>query len=468
MGPASMLVVFLLSLFAPAVSRAADDAARCQSAFVHHGTAVFDRETNIDARCYSDHLRRVQGPQDEGCPNTDQFNEFAALESKAIAKIDAKCVADIGTSGLCTLFAAEESLDLVNTAFGSSTAFVADGAARRCRLALGASSVQLGAAKARVLRLCNENALRGLPGFGPLGPTCESPSGTQAAIADAETRARARIAGKCGTLDPQTDLGLGTNCAGAPYCEFAIDTLPEAIDCVACVANAEVDQLSRGLAALPLAAAASCDVARAYYFLQLLDADLRDMAVCEDRIVDGHGTAPCPDAETATDISSNDDHYLGRLGALCPSSSYPTTTAALDLATTMTDTLYPTHAEENDNAVKRCRNEIGKSVTQSSGNVRRNLRALRSCHTQRLCGQTPGACPNSEASASITLGANRAASGITAQCTGYTPSGLGFGASCPAVGTCGALPNTTIPELVTCLQCVTDAVVADAVTDAVP
>jgi hypothetical protein len=468
MSPVRSLLTVALSLLLPAAGGAAEDAARCQSAFVHGGTGVFDRIADVTARCYGSHLRSVPDPEDEGCPSTDQFNDFSALETKAITKIDAACTPALGASGLCTVFAAEGALDLVDGAFGSTTAFVPNGAARRCRAALGASSVQLAKAKARVLRRCNENALRGLAGYGPLGPTCESRSGTQAAIADAEARVRARIAGKCGSLDPQTDLGLGASCTGAPYCEFAIDTLPDAIDCVACIAHAEVDQLSRGLAALPLDAGTSCEVGRAFYFLDLVDRDLRDLGACEDRIVDGNGTAPCPDAETADDIQLSDDRYAARLAELCPLASYPDSSTALDLATIVTDTLFPTHAEETDSGVKRCRIEIGRSVTQSSGNVRRHLRALRSCHTRRLCGQTSGVCPDSEASASIARGAANAANGITTRCGSYTPSSLGFGASCPALATCGALPNTTIPELIACLQCITDAVVADALAGAVP
>jgi hypothetical protein len=202
-----------------------------------------------------------------------------------------------------------------------------------------------------------------------------------------------------------------------------------------------------------------------FYFLDLLDDDLRDLAACEDRILDGNGTGPCPDAETTDDLAVNESRYGTRLAALCADPPLPAG-IALVFAELLTDTLYPTHAEETDDDVKRCRTEIGRSVTLSSGNARRHLRALRTCYTQSFCGQTLADCPDSEAAASIAHAAASAASGIAARCSAYTPASLGFG-TCPSIGSCGS-PLTTIPELITCLQCVTDEVAVEVTGGAVP
>jgi hypothetical protein len=344
---------------------------------------------------------------------------------------------------------------------------------RACRNAIGREAVRLGDVKARQLAICNENVLNGVAGYGPAGPTCDGPGGTQATIADAQTRLESKIARACGgpdhvagtadDLDPQDALGFGPTCPGAPYCEFAIDTLPDLITCASCIAQQEVDQVSRGLAALPLDVTTACDVGVDQAITKLANDDLNDLSACEEKVLSGNVTPPCPDQQASDNLSGNATAYVTRIANACTGPAGPPASDVEDLASTLVDVLYPLHAEETDNQIQRCKSEIGNVANSVSGFARRKLNALGTCHIQSLCGQTSGPCPDSEASQRISQGATSMAQKIHSRCDPYTPSALGFGTTCAAIGGCGTLPTTTIDELIACLQCVGEGTVDEVI-----
>ncbi len=460
------LAVALFVLATATPSPAADDAVRCKAAILSRGTTLFDATTDVVARCVRRALRTAN--LDEGCP-TERGNErITALDLVASEAIDSACTAPIQQTLTCVVSGIDEAFDLVSGVFRVGAGEAPHGPKLRCLDTIGRQAVRLAELTDGQLALCNEKLARGVAGYGPSGPTCDGPSGTQAAIAAADARLASKLTRACGgpdgiagtndDLDPQAALGFGATCPGLPYCAFAIDTLPDLITCASCIAQQEVDQASRGLATLPLDAPTACDVGKGRAVMTLLEDDLRDLAACEDRILEGHETGHCPNGETFDDLLVNAAQYAGRVLAACAAPG-PSANILSQLAFDLIDALYPTHAEEPDNARQRCKLAIRNSVVSTARYARRKLRTLRSCHTQRLCGQTSVACPDSEASAAIARAATSTANDIHTRCDAYTPSTLGYGPTCPSAGACGALPATTIDELITCLQCIGDEVV---------
>lgn len=460
----SVLLVALFAVVAPAPSPAADETVRCKTAIVNRGTTLFNAMADLTANCRRRQLRTAD--LSENCPDTRGFERIAQFTTVATDVIAGACGPNPQTV-TCLDHATLEALTMPTAVIRIGTV-AARGAKLRCLDTIGRQAIRFAAFKARLLAQCNESVARGVAGYGPAGPACDGPLGAQARIAAAHARLTTQLGRACGgtdgvagtvdDLDPQTDLGFGATCPGRPYCESPIDTLPDLITCAGCVADEEVGQLSRGLAALPLAAPTACDVGRGHAVLTLLEENVRDLAACEDRILDGNEVF-CPNPETFDDLMLSAARYGARVVAACGTFVGPPDTQLTDLARDLVAALYPLHAEEPDNVRKRCTVEIASSATSTSGYARRKLRQLRICHTQGLCGQTPGPCPDSEASASILQSAISAAADIHSRCDAYTPSTLGYGPTCPSNGACGALPTTTIAELITCLQCVGDEVV---------
>jgi len=469
MGLARLVMYLVLLPFLAPSASSADQAAHCKTTILQRGTTLFATTTDLMTRCLRLELRT--GDLTSSCPSNDDADRIDALTNTAVAAIDDGC------GPLASLFTCLDSvngealqipLDVIRIGSGPTR-----GAQLRCIDTMTRQTVRLAAFEARQLAQCTAKVASGTASYGPSGPTCDGPSGTQARMAAARARTAAKLGRTCGgpdgvagtadDLDPQTDLGFAATCLGSPYCEFAIDTLPDLISCASCVATGEVGQLSRGLAAEPLDPAAACDVGKHQALLSLLANDMRDLAVCEGRILDGHELGPCPDLETSGDLATNAGHYVAGVSAACGAFEGAPATDIADLASALIAALYPAHAEEPDNNLNRCKTEIGNSATSTSRYARRKLLALRTCTVQRACGQTTAACPDSEASASIQRGAILAANDIHDRCDAYTPSMLGYGPTCPSDGSCGALPTTTIDELITCLQCVGDEVVDAAV-----
>ncbi|HEY2386769.1 MAG TPA: hypothetical protein VGK30_07385 [Candidatus Binatia bacterium] len=436
----------------------------CKTAVVARGTRVFLTSADLTARCERGQLVTMTN---DGCPSQVQFEKLGVVDTRAASAVAEACAGAGSETGTCVFSATSESLDLVAGGFGGGPLPEPNGPRRTCRNALGRDTAHVGDAVARQLAACNLAVLRGTAGYGPAGDGCDGPAGTQARITNAEDRLAKNVARACGgpdqmagtadDLDPQTDLGFGGTCPGSPFCEFTIDTLPELIACAQCIAREEAKQVARGLTALPLDAPTTCQLAVGAAAAELADAYLRDVSTCEDRVLAGHTTPPCPDTETSGDLASSAARYDARVAAACGGPVGPTSADITAIADHLIQTVYPTHAEETDHDLRGCKSQIGE-VANGSGNYGRGkLRALDGCHVQSLCGQTTGSCPDSEASHAITSRATIMQNHIHSSCDGFTPAMVGFGATCPAVAACGALPTTTIDELIACIQCVSDA-----------
>ncbi len=464
------MVFVLLGVAGMAPSVHASDPARCQVTILNRGTAYFSAIVDVTGRCARRMVRT--GDFSESCPNTSDTERIETLTADVREAITNACDPDPQTLN-CVESLADEgfAVPLGVTTFNPVEPL--RGPALRCVDTIARQTARLATSDARQLAACNEKLARGVAGYGPTGPTCNGPSGTQSKIATAHARTAMKLARACGgpdgvvgssdDPDPQADLGYSATCANHPYCEFAIDTVPDLLACADCIAREEVGQVSRGLTALPLDAATACTVGIGHSALTLLDDDLRDLSACEDRILDGHEPGPCPNTETTEDFALNDARYDARVVAACGAPGGPSAGTFAALASELTDALYPAHAEETVSAVKRCKVEIGRSATSSVGYARRKLRALKVCHQQQLCGQTSAPCPDSEATATILREAADTTADIHTRCDAFTPADLGYGPTCPSSGACAALPTTTITEVIACVQCVADEVVDSAV-----
>jgi hypothetical protein len=320
--------------------------------------------------------------------------------------------------------------------------------------------------KANKLACCMGGVVGCWVGSGPRGPACDGPAGTQSAIAEAGTRLEEKIGRACGGLDhqagtaddpdPQDGLGFGATCPGQPYCAFPIDTVPDLVACSRCIADSEVDQISRGFAALPLDASTACVLARDRATVTLASDALRDLSACEELVLRGTRLPPCPDAETVTDLASSATRFQQTVEAACGAGATVPAGVVQALAMQLVGYTYPLHAEEPDGSLRNCKLAIGEFTQPSSSYAGVKFRALGTCRLLNLCGQTSAACPDPEASERIARAASTVAGRIHARCDTYSPDALGFGTTCSGFGPCATLPNTTVDELITCLTCSAD------------
>jgi hypothetical protein len=477
----------------PAVAQDADSCARKSLAAI---AASYTAEQSLYLRCSVKSLS-VESPPN--CSSGVDDDKLAALGAKLLKKTSQACPAPSGGTSTCASVAGNQSAGVVADTFSLGATPEPDSTRRACRAAIVSESAKLSKKAMVTLKKCNLKALAGELGYGPVGPTCTDTVGTpQADIAAAEQKLRNKLAKKCGgdddtvgtldDLDPQDDLGFGATCAGLPQCFDPIPELANLTDCAVCVANQEVEQAITGAAALPLSAAANCTVSLGRAYSRLAERELDARATCEDRVIRGLDTPPCPDADTLQDIADEESRASGAaaadcalldpqddlgFGAVCPSVALcgaidvSDATGLLDCIRCVTadrtsllvENLYPVSAEETDPLRESCRREIGDRLalsTQSLG--RRKIARLRNCESTVACGQIAGPCPDSETLPLIDDSRADAVAAITAQCTDIDPQDLGFDLLCPSVYSCGGQETDSLDGLITCLTCITDAV----------
>lgn len=462
--------ILCLALALPLAAAGADDATRCRLAIVREGAGSFVGQSAALQRCHSTLLgRSLPG---EICPTSDVHGQLDKITDRTSGNTDGACADPIPGSFLCQSLAAGESLDLADGLYAGLLVPEPDRARRGCRRAIGREGVRFAKVKAKALRDCNLGTLKGKAGFGPLGTTCDSPQGTQALIADAETRKQTRILDACTSLDPQDDLGFPTTCPGLPYCSDPIPTLADLVTCADCIAEAEVDQLIQGLVALPLAPLDGCLLVIGRETRDFSDKVVRELFDCYDDVLRGVRTPPCPDTETQDDIDNARTASVDQIMTACstPPPDLAARIAAMDTFVTGTAppfvaAFYPFAQEELDLAKRTCRREIGNSGTDAG---RTHLTRLRSCESLIRCDQIAGPCPNSETQQAITRSDQRRDAHILADCTAYTPQGLGFAAQCPALFGCETNPTTTLAELLACFDCLDDGFAQAAIAVGFP
>ncbi len=255
-------------------------------------------------------------------------------------------------------------------------------------------------------------------------------------------------------------------------------------------------------------------------------AKLKALQKCDEGVAKGKLVGPCPDAIGAAKIDvaatklrarinracggadqtcgTGDDDSLASLGwpATCPDLEGVGCTLAIANCTDIEDcllcvnewavdqslALYYADLElelpiegvkpsSADRALTKCQLAIGRAATKF---YVVKSKALAKCWDAVVTGTIVGPCPDPKAAALIAKAESKKASGICKACGGadsvcgggddLTPEQIGFVTRCPAVGpngSCGA-PVTTLADLVTCVDCVTEFKVDCATTLSVP
>lgn len=444
---AGFTLAMALAFASPGGSGLAIADTHCQETIVTRGSDLFSAEQKLTARCVND-----LGAGN--CPDSAGSERISAALQRAEAAVSSAC--NIAGGNLtCFAVAADEAIDMVLAPIGSAPP-TPTRASRQCQRVITRKVGRLAALRLRALESCNRKAAGGIGGYGPPGPSCDGPGGqTQAAIATAGAQARSAVAAACNGLDPQDDLFFGTTCPGAPHCVFAIPTTDDLVACVACIAEEEVDQLSTGLAQLPLSPGESCAVARGRAGRSLADALMRDRATCNDDWLRGHRTT-CPDGETLTDVGTDIDQYVSTVSSACGFDDSFAAVAIDDQVASLVATAYPAPLPEADQDKQVCKRQIGDTVgaTGTGGFARRTLRFLTSCKVDSHCGQVVGVCPSASTTTLIATAAAGNAAAIHHDCDAFTPADVGFPTPC----VCSGLPVATIDDLVACLQCASSQV----------
>ena len=452
-------IVLAAALALPFASTRAADGARCQETILARGSDLFATEETLTLQCQE---RMLTNATQSSCPDSVAQPRLDAATTRARDAVTTACNAGRGTL-LCFESAADEGVDLVVGVYAGGSSNPTTHAARRCQKVIGRKATRLADLKRRALESCNRKAAGGAVGYGPSGPSCDSPSGrTQAAIVAAGMQARSIILAACAGLDPQDDLGFGSSCPGSPHCEFPIPTLDDLAACAGCIAEKEVDQLSAGLAAIPVTSTEGCTIGRGVAAKNLADDLLRDLAACEDGVLRGHILA-CPDSETAADVAADVDSYVTSLGEFCGPAGGVSPALIEAMVDALLPAIFPVSAAEPDHDKQTCKRQIGDTVGVS-GNIgfgRRKLRLLTTCKLESHCGQVVGACPSASTDAAIARSAAANANAIHHDCDAFTPADLGFAAASCA---CNGLPLATIADLIACIQCESSNV-ADTISE---
>jgi hypothetical protein len=115
--------------------------------------------------------------------------------------------------------------------------------ASQCRRASIKESVKYARSMAKALAKCNDGMLKERAGFGPDGASCDDPRNkTQNKIAAAKAKAQAKIDAKCGSCDPQDDLGFPATCPTAACGSIDVEAMDGQTTCALCEAEAAVAQ----------------------------------------------------------------------------------------------------------------------------------------------------------------------------------------------------------------------------------
>jgi cysteine-rich repeat protein len=238
-------------------------------------------------------------------------------------------------------------------------------------------------------------------------------------------------------------------------------------------------------------------------------AKMKALQKCEDAIVTGKSTGPCPDAKASTAIAKATTKLQVAIGKRCggPDASCATTgdndslasigwnlgscpnfenggcngtlTHCGDVATCVAcineaavdqaiDLYYDAFVASSDKIIDKCQRAIGKE-TAKFFDASRNARGK--CEQLVLLGSISGPCPDANAASKIAKAEAKKVAKICSACGGpdktcggpddLTRSQIGFVASCPAVDPPGATPacGGTIDDLadiVACVDCVTE------------
>ncbi len=240
---------------------------------------------------------------------------------------------------------------------------------------------------------------------------------------------------------------------------------------------------------------------------QFAQAKMVALQKCQDAVLKGASTGPCPDSKTSAKIANaevklrssiakkcggsdkscdgvGDDSLasIGWNGGACPEFESAGCTNAITSCDGIGECLacadeagvdqaislyYDALAPTSDGDVSACQRAIGKEATKF---FKTKSKALEKCEDGVVKGASAGPCPDAKAGAKIASAHAKEIDKICRACGGddracggsddLAPSTIGFGATCPAVtvpggASCGG-SVATLQDLVTCVDCVTE------------
>jgi hypothetical protein len=133
-------------------------------------------------------------------------------------------------------------------------------------------------------------------------------------------------------------------------------------------------------------------------------------------------------------------------------------------------------ANPNDKDLEKCKQGVGKAAATFFETKRQSLEK---CEEGVIAGKITGSCPDAKTAAKIATAATKLSDSITKSCpAGVLPDSIGNlfdcanltvpGASASCAGASGRGPITTVADLTTCIQCLTEFKVDCADRMAVP
>ncbi len=240
---------------------------------------------------------------------------------------------------------------------------------------------------------------------------------------------------------------------------------------------------------------------------QFAQAKINALQKCQDAVRQGASAGPCPDAKAASKIAKAEsklrtainkkcggtdgscngagDDSLASIGwnvGTCPDFESAGCNNAITTCSGIGDCLACANEAAVDQAISlyygallptadrdvvSCQRAIGKNATKF---FRTKSKALQKCEDGVLKGSVTGPCPDAKAAAKINSAHAKEIEKMCSACGGgdracggsddIAPSAIGFSSSCPAVtvpggASCGGT-ITTLQDLVTCVDCVTE------------
>ncbi len=240
---------------------------------------------------------------------------------------------------------------------------------------------------------------------------------------------------------------------------------------------------------------------------KFVQAKLRTLQKCEDGVLMGKISGPCPDVKGAAAIAkastklraaidkkcggadkdcttAGDNDALASInwGSTCPNFEGGTCDNAITTCDGISNCLlcvdeaavdqgiglyYDALTSSSDPTVKKCQREIGKSAVKF---LRLKSKVLQKCNDKIITGQLAGPCPDPKSAAMLANAAAKMNTKLCSTCGGgdrvcggpddLLPATIGFPATCPSVtppgGTsCGGSVGT-LQQLVSCVGCVSN------------
>jgi cell division septation protein DedD len=210
-----------------------------------------------------------------------------------------------------------------------TTASRADADALTCTRTIAKASARFAQGRMNVMRKCRDAILRGSI-VGPC-PDAKASAKIGKSLAKLQSDIVRRCGGGdgiCGTGDDETLASIGWDIGTCPNfeaggCTNAIGECGDVVDCLSCVAGAAVDQAMAlfydALAPTPPGSVARrCQAAIGQHTARFFAIKAKALAKCEDGVLTGRITGPCPDpGKAAPKIAQARGKLIAKLCKIC-------------------------------------------------------------------------------------------------------------------------------------------------------